>query len=59
MAHDGLIISIIFTLTDKEHLQRILSNPHSMHDGYSLSCLTLLPVFFLLRGAVDSFPAGG
>ncbi len=39
--------------------QRTLSNPHSVHDGSSLSGLTLLPVFFLIHGAVDSFPAGG
>ncbi len=36
-----------------------IGNAHSMHDGSSLSRWTLLPVFFLLQGAVDSFPAGG
>jgi hypothetical protein len=40
------------------HGQKTLSNPHSVHDGSSLSRLTLLPDFFLLHDAVDSFPAG-
>ncbi len=34
--HDGLIISVLFICMDKEHLQRTLSNPHSVHDGSSL-----------------------
>jgi hypothetical protein len=45
----------------KRTLQRslkTLSNSHSVHAGSSLSCLTILPVFFSLHDAVVSSSAG-
>jgi hypothetical protein len=35
-----------------------VNNPHSVHDGSSLSRLTLLPLFFMLHEAVVSSSAG-
>jgi hypothetical protein len=59
--NDGLITLIIFTHTAKGHFYstlKTLSNPHSVHNGSSLSCLTLLAVFFPHHDAVVSFSAG-
>jgi hypothetical protein len=54
---DVLTTSIILTCMDNGHLQvhyRTLNNPHSVHDGSSLSRQTLLPIFFPLHDAVVS-----